>query len=336
MPVPGRRCRLTRRCPRQNKGHAATPESTRISLAQRLRAHAREHWPQLAAVHVRYHGQFAYVAAELTDGDRLPLMRLRYGGSAHRWGSAHLRGKQGQLRGPDLVQRRHRRGLRLGLRPPPDQHRPLITSSASTRTVNPRRTSGADHLVLARPVDVGAVLDGDDVDPVVVVADAVDDAVVAAACAVESLKAELEWLADTVRAGGQGPVKELHCCSGDLLGQPGKCLAAGSGPGDGVVVRAHRSAIRRSASSLVSSGALPVPSSSSASRMSARRAALSMTSRVSSRDSRSSTLMTTAAGWPCLVITTRPCSRSRRSTTSESRFLTSARGICSAMDIARS
>src|SRR5450755_62418 len=88
MPVPGRRCRLTRRCPRQNKGHAATPESTRISLAQRLRAHAREHWPQLAAVHVRYHGQFAYVAAELTDGDRLPLMRLRYGGSAHRWGSA--------------------------------------------------------------------------------------------------------------------------------------------------------------------------------------------------------------------------------------------------------
>jgi len=66
----------------------AIPEPARISLAQRLRAHAREHWPQLAAVHVRYHGQFAYVAAELTDGDRLPLMRLRYGGSAHRWGSA--------------------------------------------------------------------------------------------------------------------------------------------------------------------------------------------------------------------------------------------------------
>jgi hypothetical protein len=42
----------------------------------------------MAAVHVRYRAQFAYVEAELTDGDRLPLMRLRYGGSAHRWGTA--------------------------------------------------------------------------------------------------------------------------------------------------------------------------------------------------------------------------------------------------------
>lgn len=66
----------------------AIPESTKTSLAQRLRAHARANWPQLAEVHVRYHGQFAYVTGELTDGERLPLVRLRYGGSAHRWGSA--------------------------------------------------------------------------------------------------------------------------------------------------------------------------------------------------------------------------------------------------------
>jgi hypothetical protein len=66
----------------------AIPESTKTSLAQRLRAHARQNWPQLAAVHVRYHGQFAYVEGELTGGERLPLMRLRYGGSAHRWGTA--------------------------------------------------------------------------------------------------------------------------------------------------------------------------------------------------------------------------------------------------------
>lgn len=66
----------------------AIPESTKISLAQRLRAHAKQNWPQLATVHVRYHGQFAYVDGELTDGERLPLMRLRYGGSAHRWGTA--------------------------------------------------------------------------------------------------------------------------------------------------------------------------------------------------------------------------------------------------------
>ena len=64
------------------------PESTKTSLAQRLRTHASTHWPQLTGVHIRYHGQFAYVTGELADGDRLPLLRLRYGGSAHRWGSA--------------------------------------------------------------------------------------------------------------------------------------------------------------------------------------------------------------------------------------------------------
>jgi len=64
------------------------PASTKTSLAQRLRAQAKANWPQLAAVHVRYHGQFAYVTGELPDGSQLPLMRLRYSGSAHRWGTA--------------------------------------------------------------------------------------------------------------------------------------------------------------------------------------------------------------------------------------------------------
>jgi hypothetical protein len=66
----------------------AIPESTKISLAQRLREHAKAKWPQLATIHVRYHGQFAYITGELTDGEQVPLMRLRYGGSAHRWGTA--------------------------------------------------------------------------------------------------------------------------------------------------------------------------------------------------------------------------------------------------------
>ena len=66
----------------------AIPESTKTSLAQRLSAHAKSNWPQLSTVHVRYRGQFAYVTGELTDGEQLPLMRLRYGGSAHRWGTA--------------------------------------------------------------------------------------------------------------------------------------------------------------------------------------------------------------------------------------------------------
>jgi hypothetical protein len=64
----------------------AIPESTKTSLAQRLRQHARDRWPQLAGLHVRYHGQFAYVEGELPDGHRLPLIRLRYGGSASIWG----------------------------------------------------------------------------------------------------------------------------------------------------------------------------------------------------------------------------------------------------------
>jgi hypothetical protein len=66
----------------------AIPESTKTSMAQRLRERAKVKWPQLAAVHVRYHGQFAYVTGELTDGEQMPLMRFRYGGSAHRWGTA--------------------------------------------------------------------------------------------------------------------------------------------------------------------------------------------------------------------------------------------------------
>ncbi len=68
--------------PRQDGGHARDPRLDQTSLDQRLTLHAKEHWPQLVTVHVRYHGQFAYVEGQLIDGVRLPLMRLRYGGSA--------------------------------------------------------------------------------------------------------------------------------------------------------------------------------------------------------------------------------------------------------------
>ena len=37
---------------------------------------------------MRFRGQFAYVAGELADGEQLPLMLRRYGGSAHHWGTA--------------------------------------------------------------------------------------------------------------------------------------------------------------------------------------------------------------------------------------------------------
>jgi len=75
---------------------AAPPASTKTSLQQRLSAHARAHWPQLAGVTVRFRGAFAYVEGQLPDGETLPLMRLRYGGSAARWGFAmYLASKDG-------------------------------------------------------------------------------------------------------------------------------------------------------------------------------------------------------------------------------------------------
>ncbi|MGW3659894.1 hypothetical protein ACWD6R_31505 [Streptomyces sp. NPDC005151] len=49
---------------------------------------ARTAWPQLRRLHVRHRGAFAYVEAELADGERARLMRLRYDGTASRWGFA--------------------------------------------------------------------------------------------------------------------------------------------------------------------------------------------------------------------------------------------------------
>jgi len=56
---------------------AAPPASTKTSLQQRLSAHTRTHWPQIANVDIRFRGAFAYVDGHLPDGDTLPLMRLR-------------------------------------------------------------------------------------------------------------------------------------------------------------------------------------------------------------------------------------------------------------------
>ncbi|WP_406499984.1 hypothetical protein OG936_36035 [Streptomyces sp. NBC_00846] len=63
-------------------------EHTRLSLEQRLGEHARTAWPQLKQLHVHHRGAFAYVQGELVDGELVKLMRLRYGGTASRWGFA--------------------------------------------------------------------------------------------------------------------------------------------------------------------------------------------------------------------------------------------------------
>jgi hypothetical protein len=58
------------------------PESTNLSLHQRLADHALNRWGGLAEVKVRFRGRFAYVDGELHTGEALPLRRLAYTNSA--------------------------------------------------------------------------------------------------------------------------------------------------------------------------------------------------------------------------------------------------------------
>jgi len=67
------------------------PISTKDSLCWRLRQHARDRWPGLADVQVRFRSNFAYVDGRLPDGDVVRLCRLRYTGSATTWGFAIYR-----------------------------------------------------------------------------------------------------------------------------------------------------------------------------------------------------------------------------------------------------
>ena len=72
-------------------GMPKIPESTQSSLAYKLTTRARERWPELADVEVTHRAGFAYITGVLADGDTLKLCRLRYGGSASRWGFAIYR-----------------------------------------------------------------------------------------------------------------------------------------------------------------------------------------------------------------------------------------------------
>lgn len=70
---------------------SSPPASTKTSLGQRLSDRARQRWPALDRVSVRFRGAFAYIDAHLPDGEIMPLCRLRYGGSASIWGFAIYR-----------------------------------------------------------------------------------------------------------------------------------------------------------------------------------------------------------------------------------------------------
>lgn len=79
------------------RGMASIPESTKSSLWQKLDARARERWPGIAEVQLRFRGPFAYLDARVMIGDGSgaevwKLARLRYSGSASLWGFAIYRG----------------------------------------------------------------------------------------------------------------------------------------------------------------------------------------------------------------------------------------------------
>jgi hypothetical protein len=74
----------------------AIPESTKASLRSRLESRRRERWPSLTELETSFRANFAYVKGVDSDGDALPLLRLRYHGSASSWGFAiYLASKDG-------------------------------------------------------------------------------------------------------------------------------------------------------------------------------------------------------------------------------------------------
>jgi hypothetical protein len=75
---------------------AGIPDSTKISLQQKLTRRQRERWPQLKNVVVRFRARFAYVDGVMPTGEILPLCRLRYGGYADKWGFAFYASSSGK------------------------------------------------------------------------------------------------------------------------------------------------------------------------------------------------------------------------------------------------
>ena len=107
----------------------AIPESTRDSITWRLILHAQENWPQLGKVQVTCRGAFAYAAGVLPAGETMPLLRLRYGGSAHSFGFAIYSAARDRYEDALLLT-----GLRRNLSSPPSgSRRACAPSSAAAR-----------------------------------------------------------------------------------------------------------------------------------------------------------------------------------------------------------
>jgi hypothetical protein len=90
-----RPCAFSCRRVGQNEAMATIPESTKTSLHQRLTARARERWPRIERINLRFRTGFAYVDAVVAEGETLRLCRLRYTGYANEWGFAIYRASHG-------------------------------------------------------------------------------------------------------------------------------------------------------------------------------------------------------------------------------------------------
>jgi hypothetical protein len=75
---------------RHDDAMPAIPDSTKNSVTSRAAARARERWPKIEQVNVRFKGGFGYLDA-IVDGDELKLCRLKYAGYANLWGFAIYR-----------------------------------------------------------------------------------------------------------------------------------------------------------------------------------------------------------------------------------------------------
>lgn len=85
------------------------PDSTKSSLQHKLSTRARQRWPQLTNVDVTHRTPYAYVTGTLTDGEQLPLCRLRYGGSASIWGFSIYRASHDDYQ-PSMLHTGHTAG----------------------------------------------------------------------------------------------------------------------------------------------------------------------------------------------------------------------------------
>ena len=137
-PVPG--APVTTEGPREEAAVAKYPDSTKTSLEQRLRARARERWPQIASLQIRHRGNFSYVDATLTDATTLKLCRLRYVGSAHDWQFAIYRASH-----DDYDESVFFTGLPVGSCQDALDTACGLYLNDPTAWTRPRRTYGRDH-----------------------------------------------------------------------------------------------------------------------------------------------------------------------------------------------